>query len=200
MPMRPSTVSRWPVAADFDLNGNDMTVDGLVQLSATSTFLIVPTNSLLSPDAVIVNSGATLGLRGGTMTINEETGDALLEINAGGILNGSGAISFSDAVTPGTRLLINDGTLNAAFAHPIDAGGSGAGTLSINASDADSRIDLDGDGEAGVVSVSRNDTLDVNVPLSDSFGGVINLAEGATLDMSQAWSASGATSTSTPRE
>jgi hypothetical protein len=177
---------------DLNLNGNDMTVDGLVQLSGASTFLFVPSGSVLTPDAVTINSGATLRMTGGTMTINEESGDGPLDINSGGIVNGNGIISFTDAVSAGTTLLVNNGTINATFAFPVDVDGSGAGTLTIQASDGDARVDLDGDGVAsGVVSVARNDTLDVNVPLLDEFNGTINLAAGATLDIEDAWSNSG---------
>ena len=111
--------------ADLNLNGNDLIVNGPATLSGSSTFLFVgPGGSVFSPDSVTVNSGAVLGVRGGTMTINEESGDGQLDINAGGSVNGSGIISFSDAVLPGISVLHNEGSLDATFAFPIDVDGS----------------------------------------------------------------------------
>jgi hypothetical protein len=62
-------------SADLDLNGNDLSVNGLVQLSDASTNLLIPTGSLLTLDALTINSGATLAMRGGAVTVIEEFGD-----------------------------------------------------------------------------------------------------------------------------
>jgi hypothetical protein len=173
--------------ADLALDGNDMVVDGIISLSGASTNLFVgPSGSVLNADQVAINSGAVLALTGGTLTVNDESGDGVVSIAAGGTLSGHGIISLTDAVASGTRSLINNGTLNATSTG-ADIGGGNAATLSIIASDADARIDLDGDASSGVVSVARNDTLDVNVPLSDAFGGTINLAAGATFDVADSW-------------
>ena len=43
------------------------------------------------------------------------------------------------------------------------------------------------------MNVSRNATLDINVPLSDSFSGDLNLAAGATLDINSPWAISAGT-------
>ena len=61
-------------------------------------------------------------------------------------------------------------------------------TLAINASDvADALIDLDGSAGNAVLEVTRNQTLDVNVRLTDQFSGDINLFHNSTLDFSTAW-------------
>jgi len=179
--------------ADLDLNGNDLTVNGLISLTGSSTRLFIgPAGSILRPYYASISSGATFGLRGGTAIVNDPLDDGFVDINAGGTMDGSGNLSFNDAVLPGTRMLINDGTINVTFANPIDAGGSGAGTLTVNASDSDALVDLDGDSGNGVVTIARNDTLALNVRLPGAaFTGVLYLNEGATMNPFYAWELAG---------
>jgi hypothetical protein len=169
--------------ADLDLNGNDMSVNGPVSLSGASTNLLVgPTTAVLTADAITINNGAVLAMRGGTVIVAEDSGDGLVDVNGGGTLSGHGNLSLADGVTAGTKFLINDGTL-IATSTALD-GGITASTLTVGADVLDARIDLDGDSENGVVSIGRNDTLDIDVPLSDFFSGTIILAAGAKLDIS----------------
>jgi hypothetical protein len=178
------------MSAGIDLNTTDFDLDvnGLVQLVDSSTNLIIGgVDSLLSADGVTINNLANVELNGGTLQINEEAGNGLLDINAGGELLGFGTLSMTDAVGANTTLIVNDGVINARRLPLIIFGAPVAGTLSINATDADARIDLDGSGENGAVNVSRNQTLDVNVQLSDIFNGAIDMSQNTTLDMSNGW-------------
>jgi hypothetical protein len=166
----------------------DLTVDGLVQLSGSSTNLFVgDANSLLLADAITINSLADLELDGGTIQVIEETGNGVLDINVGGELAGHGVVSMTDALAGTTTLIVNDGLIAARRAPLIIFGAPQVGTLAINATDADARIDLDGAAEAGAVTVSRNQTLDINLPLSDIFNGSMVMAQDSVLDSSSAW-------------
>jgi hypothetical protein len=143
---------------DLDTNGFDLDVNGLVQLTDSSTNLIVGTaSSLLTADSVTINSGANVELNGGTIQIIEETGNSLLDINVGGELVGDGTLSMNDGVAANTTLIVNDGAITARRDPLTIFGAPQVGTLSINATDADARIDLDGlgAGEDGVGSMRR---------------------------------------------
>lgn len=175
---------------DLDTNGNDLIVDGHVQLTGASTNLYVGgATSLLTADSVAINSAGTIRMTGGSFTVVEETGSGTFDINSGGALSGNGVINLNDSVVAGTILMtLSGGTLTATSTTPSDLFGTAAATLLINVSDADARIDLDNGN--GVVNVSRNDTLDINGIAhgnTDPYTGTLNLAEGSTFDMSIAW-------------
>jgi hypothetical protein len=173
---------------DLNTSGNDLDVNGLVQLGGASTTLIVG-GSLLSVDDIIINNGGTLRLSNGAITINEESGSGLFDINVGGTLAGNGVVNLTDAVPSNTVLLILDGTLTAASTAPDDLLGNSAATLTINANDSNTRADLDGVAESGIINVSVNDTLEINVPLKDVFNGTLNLGRGSRIRMSAPWQA-----------
>jgi hypothetical protein len=174
-------------------NGQDLTVDGLVQASgAGTTFQIDDSTSLVLADTVAVNASGTIRLSGGTLTVDEETGTGFLDINAGGTFTGFGTVNLNDAPGAVTSLLINDGTLSA-FRQGTILNPPLAGTLTINASAANARINLDGGAEAGVVNINRNQTLEINGTLADAFSGDLNMFHNTTLDISSAWSMDGGT-------
>ncbi len=169
------------------LNGNDLTVNGGdATFSGAGTLLEVPTNSTLNTDDVFVNADASLVLRGGILTMAQTGGEAVLTVAAGGSLGGIGTINSADAIaTANTTVLSLSGNLTVTT---FDLFSVGAGTLAINLP-ANGRVDLD---QAGaVVDITRNDTLDINGaahdPAVDPFSGTLNLADGATIDMSNAW-------------
>ena len=89
------------MSGGIDLNTNNFNLDvnGLVQLTDASTNLIVGgADSLLTADGITINSGANVELNGGTIQINEESGNGLLDIKLGGELVGHGTLSMTDAV------------------------------------------------------------------------------------------------------
>ena len=179
---------------DLLTNGNDLAVDGLVQLSGSGTNLFVGGGaSELNADNVTINSGGVLELTGGSLVIDEESGTGLLQMNAGGTFAGNGTLTFADTPILATTLLRNDGTLTALSRGLTIFTPPPVGTLTINDSSIGGRVDLDGGGTAGVVNVNRNQTLDINVPLSDNFAGTMNLFHNATLNMSTAWTMDGGT-------
>jgi hypothetical protein len=181
---------------DLFTNDNDMSVFGPVQLTGANTNLFIQGNpSLFVADDLTINSGADVRLIDGSLTVNKLVGSGLLDVNAGGTLSGWGAVNLNDAVTAGSILLVNDGTISA-VSDPIGhQTAPPLGTFSINASDADTRIDLDGATNTGTVQVMRNQTLDINVPLaSGSFRGSMNLFQNSTLDI-PSWNLTGGTIT-----
>ena len=172
---------------DLLINDFDLTVDGLVQLTGAGTNLFVGgAAGSVDADNVTINGGV-LELTGGALTLNEEVGASLLDLNAGGTLAGNGVISFADAPLAFTTVFSNDGTLTALSRPLIIFGAPPVGTLQINTANALSLVDLDGAGNAGVVNVNRNQTLDVNGALADAFGGAMTLFQESTLDMSNNW-------------
>ncbi len=173
---------------DLFTNDFDLTVDGLVQLTGASTNLFIGgAASELNADNLTINSGGTVELSGGTLTLDEESGTSLLDINAGGTLSGHGVITFADTPLLATTLLSNDGTLTALSRAAIIINPPPVGTLQINDSSVGGRVDLDGVSGAGIVNVNRNQTLDLNVPLSDAFSGTMNLFQSSKFDSSSAW-------------
>ena len=175
---------------DLNTNDFDLDVDGLVQLVESSTNLIVGgADALLTADSVTVNNLANVELSGGTIQINEESGNGLFDINTGGELTGHGTLNMTDAVAANTTLIVNDGAITPRRGALVIFGPPQIGTLSINATDADTRIDLDGANinEDGTVNVTRNQTLDINIQLADPFGGSINLFHSTELDMAFGW-------------
>ena len=172
---------------DLLINDFDLTVDGLVQLTGAGTNLFVGgAAGSIDADNVTINGGV-LELTGGALTLNEEVGASLLDLNAGGTLVGNGVISFADAPLAFTTLFSNDGTLTALSRPLFIFGAPPVGTLQINTANTLSLIDLDGAGNAGIVNVNRNQTLDVNGILADAFGGTMTLFQESTLDMSNNW-------------
>ena len=185
-----NSIQALTMSAGIDLNNNsqDLNVDGLVQLTGANTnFIISGSVSDVRVDSLTINSGGNVQMAGGQLTVIEETGNGLLDINAGGTLSGHGMVSLTDGLAAVTTLLSNDGTISPShpgltiFNAPI------VDTLTINAASANARIDLDGAGNLGVVNVNRNQTLDVNGTLSDAFSGSMSLSHNATFDNSTAW-------------
>ena len=173
---------------DLFTNSFDLTVDGLVQVSNASTNLIIGgADTFLNADSVTINADARIQIDGGTLQIDEESGNALLDINADGLLFGHGTVNLIDALAATTTLIVNDGTITAQRSPLVIFGAPQVGTLTFNATDTDARIDLDGAAESGAVSVGRNQTLDINVQLFDIFNGSISMAQNSKIDMSNAW-------------
>lgn len=175
---------------DLLTNGNDLTVDGLVQLSDAGTVLeIGGSTSLLRADSMTIHTGGTVRLTGGTLTIIEETDSGSLTVNPGGTLSGNGTINLNDGAPAGTILMrLSGGSLLATSNTPGDTSGTDAATLTIDMSDADSRIDLDNN--SATVGIARNDSLVINAithQAADPYSGTLNLGEGATLNMEQPW-------------
>jgi hypothetical protein len=173
---------------DLLLDGNNLTVNGGdVTLSGAGTLLDVPTNSTLNTDDVFVNADASLRLLGGTLTMAQTGGDAVLTIGVGGTLGGFGTINSSDVIAVAdTTVLSLSGNLAVTT---LDLFSLQAAALTINVP-ANGRVDLDQNN--AVVDITRNDTLEINgaahAPAVDAYSSTMNLAEGATIDMSDAWS------------
>jgi len=148
----------------------------------------------LDTDTLTINSGGALGLNSqaavGTAVVEVDNG--ALTNNVGGTIFGNGRIDLEDNPVAVTTLLNNEGTLSAGSLGLILI--APATTLQITAVNANARVDLDGTlGGNGIVNVNRNATLDVDVPISDTFGGDLNLSAGATLDIADGWSIDGGT-------
>ena len=182
--------------ADVDTNMNELVVNGLTTLGDAGTSLIVRINSSgaaadsFDTNELIINSGASLNMQGGRVEVDTNQ----LQINPGGFITGNGAVDLDQVVAAGVQIFENSGTLTATSSGGIpDPFGSAAATLSINQTGVDGVIDLDGDSETGVISISRNDTLDVNGTVTDTFSGTLNLGDGSHFDMSGPWTLGGGT-------
>jgi hypothetical protein len=187
-----NTVAGLTLSGSIDLYSNtfDLTVDGLVQL-ANADLTIGNASSAINVDNLTLNSAGAFELQGGTLTLDEELGNSLLDLNTGGSFVGNGTVSFLDLPGGVTTQWVNDGTLTALSRPALIFNPPPVGTLSISSASANARIDLDGSGEAGVVNVNRNQTLDLNLPLSDSFHGTLNMFQTTTFDSSSAWTMAG---------
>jgi len=173
---------------DLLTNDNDLAVNGLVQLSGSSTNLFVGgAASTLSADDVTINSDGTVELTGGTLTVADSDlfANGFLTINTGGTLSGNGTVNLDSPIVNGT-MLNNNGTLTALSRPENILLPPPIGTLVINGGTL-AWIDLDGTGEGGEVNVNRNQTLDNNVTPADAFNGSMNLFQNSTLDIASAW-------------
>ena len=167
-----------------------------VTLSGSSTNLGVGGNNHTPPangmDAgdITINSGARLSVGGTRIDIAKGGGESAFDINTGGTLYGNGTLQSNDLAGATFSMLTNDGTLRVGNYQTsgIVFGAPPARTLSINAADtADARIDLDGVLGNGVVDVTRNATLDINVKINDDFDGTMTLRHDSTLNMNSTW-------------
>ncbi len=177
------------MSGGIDLNTNDfdLTVDGLVTVGGAGTNLFISgADGSVNADDVVINASGIIELRGGTLTMDEEVGTALIDINVGGVLQGNGIINFADNPGVATTVLVNDGTITALSRGLTIFSPPPVGTLLIPAAGL-SRVDLDGSGEAGVVNVNRNQTLDLNPAMADSFNGTMNLSHNSTFDSLSGW-------------
>lgn len=142
---------------------------------------VPPTGIRSTNRTVTINASGVIELRGSTLTLDEEVGTSLLDLNLGGSLIGNGTISFADNPGVATSMLSNDGTLTvlsrglAVFSPPP------VGAVTISDVGLNGRLDLDGSGEAGVVNINRNQSLVTEMPLSDVFNGTLNLFHNSTL-------------------
>ncbi|MEK7950999.1 beta strand repeat-containing protein [Luteolibacter soli] len=175
-------------------NSFDLTVDGLVQLDGAS-LIIGGNTSSLNADNLTLNGNGYFELQGGNLTLDEEVGSSVLDMNASSSFIGNGTVNFVDLPGAVTSQWVNDGTLTALSAPLIIFGAPVVGTLSISSSSANARIDLDGLSGAGAVNVNRNQTLDLNIPLLDTFDGTIGMFQNTTFDSAAAWTMSSGTFT-----
>ncbi len=178
---------------DLSVNDFDLTVDGLVEAAGASTNLLIGgAAGSVDADDVTLNASGTIELRGGTLTLDEEVGTSLIDINVGGNLIGNGVISFADIPVVATTVLVNDGELTALSRGLTIFTPPPVGTLQLNpASGSFTRVDLDGAGEAGVVNVNRNQTLDLNIAFADAFNGTLNLFQESHFNSLNAWTLAG---------
>lgn len=184
----------------LDVNGPTSLTGVGTRLTAGGNNLVgVPANGLDVQD-VTIGSGSTFSIGGTTVDIAEpgSAAEGLLAINSGGTLFGNGRLDSDDLATSTFNILSNNGTISVG-----DVGGAifvgttpPARTLTFSASDdVNARVDLDGFlfspfptvVENGIVNVGRNQTLDVDVQLSDTFNGTLNLNQESQLDIENGW-------------
>ena len=180
--------------ADVDTNGNEFIVNGLTTVGGVGSSIILDQNTSgigfdsFDTDELIINSGGSVQLTNARLEVDGQTGGDDLEINAGGTLSGYGFVDLQQSVAVAVQVFENSGTLTASNNGGLF--GSNAGTLTLNVTDADGIIDLDGDNEVGVVNINRNDTLSIlggNLA-NDPFAGTMNLGSGAEFTTNNIWS------------
>ena len=187
--------------ADADTNGFVLDVRGVTTLGGSGTSILVrPRNpaSLIgfSSEGIIVNSGADLRVLGETGSTDGglvRLASGLLEINAGGEAGGHGTIQLTNASTVG-QAMENSGRLFVG-GRPSGALLSLPGTLTITrGTTGTGTLDLDGDNDDGVVDVDDGAafsatalTLVIDVPLTDSFSGQMDIGNDDTVNMIPSW-------------
>ena len=181
-----NTVLSLALSTGISLNTNDFNLvsNGLLQLTGAGTDLTIGgSSSTVWADGVALTTSSRIYLEGGVLAVPV----GIIDLNSGCTLSGQGVVALNANVAVATGLLVNDGTLSAS-ASGILIGMPAAGSLVINGGYANARLDLDGTSGLGIVNVGRNQLLDINVPLFDSFGGVLNLSHASTIALSAAWS------------
>lgn len=175
------------------LNNYSLTVNGATTVSGVGTILSVDGDAaLFTGQNVTVNSGANFFLDGGTVHLAAPgVPSALLAVNNGGLLSGNGTIIFDDIPAGPTTVISNAGTITASNPPSLLLFPPAAASLTFDAWSANVRIDLDGFADNGIVNVTRNQTLNVNIPLADAFNSKMNLGHNATLNIESPWTFSG---------
>ena len=153
---------------------------------ARSYFIEGPGSAVFA-DSVTIDNGGQIRLQA-LLNITDETAAGLLDINAGGTISGSGSVHLGGVIPSGTTLLTNDGTISALSPAPFLGAAPPERTFAINSSNSlNALIDLDGGSGNGILNVFRNQTLDVNIRLTDQFSGDINLFQNSVLEMATSW-------------
>ena len=178
--------------ADLYTNGNQLNVAGQTTLTGPgSTILIEPHNTAGIPAFQTVDldidSDGVLVMIGGIVTAS-----GLTEINDS-ILQGHGQINLGDLDITVEQAFENSGLIQ------VNGNNSTPGTLTLHANGVDT-IDLDGDSETGVVQVSNaaadleldSQTLVVDGPLADAFGGTLQIGQRDTVTFNDNFSIAGA--------
>ncbi|MCA9101141.1 MAG: hypothetical protein KDA63_08330, partial [Planctomycetales bacterium] len=148
-------------------------------ISGTASYLVVQlhngsaTLDSFDTDLLTVQNGGGVAMQFGVLEVDS----GKLDIGTGGMVVGRGSIDLEANVGTVTTLLENDGILTANF-----------GTLDIDVTSANGRIDLDGSGGLGQVNVGSQGTLDIGAPLADPFSSTMNFGDHSHLVMSAAWS------------
>jgi hypothetical protein len=176
-------------SVEVNLNNSVLDVAGLTSLTGSGTRLeISATTATLNGQNVSISNSATVFLDGGTINSSiAGASTALISTASDGLLSGNGNVSFSESIAAITTVLDNNGIIAASNPATVIFTPPAAAMLHLSATDADARIDLDGSAENGVVSVGRNQTLDIDIPIFDIFNGGITMSHNTKLDMSSAW-------------
>ena len=167
---------------DLRTNGNDITIDGLIELSGAGTnFIVGGAASGVLAHEVTVNADAVLNISGGVLSVLEPgAGNGDVTVIADGILSGNGLINLGDSVAADTTLfLLSGGTLNArsdaSLADPF-----GEIRHAYDQHPRFSRPRRSRQRKRSVI-VSRNDTLEINGQAhgaADAYSGTMTLGEG----------------------
>ncbi len=185
-----------------DVTDQFLDVNGLISLSGAGTILragqddigALPFTSVAAYN-ITVNSGATYSNANRTVFNDPALGNVgVFDINSGGTLFGNGTIRNNDGLGSATTVFSNDGVIRPGNVNDlfiIIGGVPAAQTLTLEAQDTEARIDLDGVLGSGAVDIQRNQTLNIDVELSDAFDGTIDLGHNSTLDIEDAWTFDG---------
>jgi hypothetical protein len=179
-----------PTLDFFPPPGYEIVVDGaasaLTQLSGSGTELIVWANQLgttadgFDTDLMTVNSGATVSLGNGRLEVDS----GMLDINSGATLRGYGWIDLEAANASPFTVLQNDGLIDV---YGYGSAGTPVAPLTITASSANGRIDLDGTTGDGAVNLRENGRIIMNAPIGDAFDGQITMDRNTVFQVSADW-------------
>jgi len=174
---------------DLATSDNDLDVNGLIQLSGVGTNLIIGGAASQVDAFDLVISGGEVHLQGGTLNVVDPdlVISGVATVNAGGTLRGNGAVTIDGTLISFT-VFNNNGTLSAYTAPSVPGFPPPVGTLSINVGGSAGQVDLDGAAETGVITVNRNQTLEINGTVADAFAGDLDLYQGAVFDVAGSWS------------
>ncbi|MDA0660090.1 MAG: hypothetical protein O2931_15115 [Planctomycetota bacterium] len=188
--------------AAVDTNGNELIVNGLTSISGAGVDIFVrPRNAGdgdgLDTEGITIGADARLQLLGETGStaggiVELESG--VFSILANGEAGGHGTIQLRPAVAG--IVMSNSGRLFVSGRPSAFPGLSSPGTLTITHEvGGTGTLDLDGPAASGVVDVDDGGviigttslTLVIEVPLSDAFGGQMDIGNGDTVNMVNPW-------------
>ena len=172
----------------LNMSGQPMSVSGSVALSGTNTRLVAPSSYLGVYDGNIgINSGSTLFLDNGSVSLDSLTSSRNLTIS-GGTLRGHGYVNLGDRGNYALNTTINNnGTITASNATSTSFPPPEPTRLYFGTSDYSATFDLDGSLETGIVHIDRNQTLETRIPLADAFNGSLSMVQNSTLIIDGRW-------------
>lgn len=187
-----NVVARLEMSARAELNtaGWNLTAADEIRLKAGGGVrLIVDQDSTVSTRAWHVEPAAVLALDGGTLELRDQPGGGQGIITGDAYLRGHGTVAAM-GFTSQRVAIINDGILLADQLIGPEWGVKPPGTLTVTGRPL-ALIDLDGQSEAGIVTVHDNQTLRLELAATDAFSGTINLFVNARFENQHAWTLDG---------
>ncbi|MBA4107354.1 MAG: hypothetical protein C0485_16535 [Pirellula sp.] len=171
--------------AELSTAGWDLTVAEDIRLmSGGGVTLVIDEGSQVSAAAWRIDPAASLALQGGRLQLREQAGVGQGVIDGDAYLTGYGVVAADFAAT--RVAIVNDGIILVDRLPLVPWEPRPTGMLQLTGN-AQALIDLDGQSESGIVSVQDNQTLKLDLAMTDAFSGTMNLFVNSRFESQHEW-------------